>query len=235
MSFEAILTALADPTRRAILDRMRGGRLPVGQIAAPLPVSRPAVSQHLKVLVEAGLVTMVKDGRRNLYGLTPGGAVPLVEWLGALSTVVPAEVSTGSSRTLNVRLSLDETWQLFCEDVALWWPVSVVSMSAQSDGALPQAVILDAREGGLWQEILYDGTTGIWGHVVSADIGDRLVLDWRLGTPDGSRVVVQFQPEAGGTRVTVNHDADTPDMAEMWDLVLLQRFGAAAASSLSNF
>jgi DNA-binding transcriptional ArsR family regulator len=67
------LTALGDPTRRAIFERLAGGPLAVGELARDLPVSRPAVSQHLKVLKDAGLVVDRPDGTRRLYQLDPAG------------------------------------------------------------------------------------------------------------------------------------------------------------------
>ncbi len=69
----AMLTALGDPTRQAILDRLSHGPLAVGQLAEVLPVSRPAVSQHLKVLKDVGLVTDRQDGTRRLYQVDPDG------------------------------------------------------------------------------------------------------------------------------------------------------------------
>jgi DNA-binding transcriptional ArsR family regulator len=65
------MDALGDPTRREIMERLRTGPRPVGELAAELPVSRPAVSQHLRVLKEAGLVTERKDGTRRIYGVEP--------------------------------------------------------------------------------------------------------------------------------------------------------------------
>jgi DNA-binding transcriptional ArsR family regulator len=67
------LTALGDPTRRAIFERLAGGPRAVGELAHELPVSRPAVSQHLKVLKDAGLVVDRPDGTRRLYQLDPTG------------------------------------------------------------------------------------------------------------------------------------------------------------------
>jgi DNA-binding transcriptional ArsR family regulator len=67
------MTALGDPTRRAIFERLAEGPTAVGEIARDLPVSRPAVSQHLKVLKEAGLVSDRRDGTRRLYQLDPRG------------------------------------------------------------------------------------------------------------------------------------------------------------------
>lgn len=67
------MDALGDPTRRAIFEQLRRGPLAVGEIAAELPVSRPAVSQHLRVLKDAGLVTERREGTRRLYRLDPDG------------------------------------------------------------------------------------------------------------------------------------------------------------------
>jgi DNA-binding transcriptional ArsR family regulator len=67
------MDALGDPTRRAIFERLRRGPQAVGELAHGLPVSRPAVSQHLRVLKEAGLVTERQQGTRRLYRLEPRG------------------------------------------------------------------------------------------------------------------------------------------------------------------
>jgi DNA-binding transcriptional ArsR family regulator len=75
------LDALGDPTRRAVCEHLAAGPLAVGELAAQLPVSRPAVSQHLKVLKEAGLVFDRPMGNRRLYALNPVGAAALRSWL----------------------------------------------------------------------------------------------------------------------------------------------------------
>ena len=69
MGYEAALEILADPTRRTIVERLRKGPQPVGALARGLPVSRPAVSKHLRLMKEAGVVRMTEDGTRNLYEL----------------------------------------------------------------------------------------------------------------------------------------------------------------------
>lgn len=69
----AALSALADPTRRAIFERLAGSPSAVGDLARELPVSRPAVSQHLKVLKSAGLVTDHADGTRHIYSVDSAG------------------------------------------------------------------------------------------------------------------------------------------------------------------
>ena len=75
------LTALADPTRRAIFERVARKPLSVSEIAKNMPVSRPAVSQHLKVLKTAGLVTDHAEGTRRVYRIDPKGLGPIRAWL----------------------------------------------------------------------------------------------------------------------------------------------------------
>ena len=71
------MTALGDPTRRAVFERLQSGPTPVGEIAAGLPVTRSAVSQHLKVLKEAGLVMDRQVGTRRLYQVEPRAVAEL--------------------------------------------------------------------------------------------------------------------------------------------------------------
>jgi DNA-binding transcriptional ArsR family regulator len=76
-----VLDALGDPTRRAVLELLGDGPRPVGEIASELPISRPAVSQHLKVLKEARLVTDRADGTSRLYEVSPDGLDELRAYL----------------------------------------------------------------------------------------------------------------------------------------------------------
>ena len=71
MAYEAALVALSDPTRRLVFERILAAPRPVAAIAEGLPVSRPAVSQHLRVLKEAGLITEQRNGTRRLYSANP--------------------------------------------------------------------------------------------------------------------------------------------------------------------
>jgi DNA-binding transcriptional ArsR family regulator len=73
--------ALADPTRRAVLDLLRRGSLPAGQIAQAFPVSRPAISKHLRLLRRAHLVRERREGRRRLYHLNPEPLRAIDSWL----------------------------------------------------------------------------------------------------------------------------------------------------------
>ena len=75
------LAAIADPTRRHVFERLAAGPRSVGELAAGLPVSRPAVSQHLKVLKDAGLVADRAEGTRRVYEIDPHGIGGLRAWL----------------------------------------------------------------------------------------------------------------------------------------------------------
>ncbi len=81
MAYGNALTVLADPTRREVFERLRNGPRPVNVLAAGLPVSRPAVSQHLKVLKQAGLVEERSEGVRRIYSLRREGLLELRAWL----------------------------------------------------------------------------------------------------------------------------------------------------------
>lgn len=81
VSIATAMTALADPTRRALIEGLRNGPLPVCDLARTVPVSRPAVSQHLRVLTEAGLLEVAQHGTRRLYSIAPDGVAELRAYL----------------------------------------------------------------------------------------------------------------------------------------------------------
>jgi DNA-binding transcriptional ArsR family regulator len=78
---EATFSALADPTRRAVLDLLRKGRQPAGQIAQAFPISRPAISKHLRLLRRAHLVNEQREGRNRFYRLNPEPLKAVDSWL----------------------------------------------------------------------------------------------------------------------------------------------------------
>jgi DNA-binding transcriptional ArsR family regulator len=92
------LDALSDPTRRRIFEELRGGPRSVGDLAAGLPVSRPAVSQHLRVLEDVGLVTHRRNGTRHLYELDAAGVEVLRDWVDGFWTEALARFKQAAER-----------------------------------------------------------------------------------------------------------------------------------------
>ena len=95
---EAVFDALGEPVRRRILELLHDGPTPVGQLADRLPVGRPAVSKHLRVLSDAGLIEHRSVGTRNLYALAPGGLAAAQQWLAATWDTVLAAYAKEVSR-----------------------------------------------------------------------------------------------------------------------------------------
>lgn len=81
VAYAIAVDALADPTRRRVFEILRRGPASVGALAAELPVSRPAVSQHLKALLAARLVTFRREGARHVYAIDQHGLLELRAWL----------------------------------------------------------------------------------------------------------------------------------------------------------
>jgi DNA-binding transcriptional ArsR family regulator len=82
-----VFAAIADPTRRSILEDLASGERDAGTIASGFPISQPAVSQHLAVLRDAGLVAVRREGTRRVYRLDDGGLEPLGEWVDRYRTM----------------------------------------------------------------------------------------------------------------------------------------------------
>src|SRR5438067_13037739 len=95
---QAGLSALADPTRRQIFERVAERPRSVGELADGLPVSRPAVSQHLRVLKGAGLVTDEQQGTRRLYRIEPDGLAELRGWFDSFWDTALAELKAAAGR-----------------------------------------------------------------------------------------------------------------------------------------
>ncbi len=103
MNGHAQLQALADPTRRGIFERLTERPSSVGELAARLPVSRPAVSQHLRILEDASLVLHTPDGTRNIYRVDPRGLGALRTYLDAMWGRALADFKTVAEATYKGR------------------------------------------------------------------------------------------------------------------------------------
>ncbi|MEL6915516.1 MAG: metalloregulator ArsR/SmtB family transcription factor [Pseudomonadota bacterium] len=259
MSDHALFAALADPNRAALVDRLRRGPAPVAQLAAPLPISRPAVSQHLKVLSDAGLVTCIRDGNRRVYRLSAGTLAALKAYADALWEDALASYATeAKTRAKELAMSLDpvvkiitvplppaEAFTLFTRGLASWWPVESHSLSAE-DAETPKALTVEEKEGGRIEETRQDGTRHPWGRFTAWEPGRRVAIRWHVGRPEDQATVidVRFEAQPNGTRVTLIHDGWAalgeagPDIRGGyfvgWDMVLGQRFLGACHGALAS-
>ena len=221
-------TALGDPTRRAIFERLVERPRAVGELADGLPVSRPAVSQHLKVLKSAGLVLDRQAGKRRIYQVDPDGLAALRAeldrfWnttLTAYKAVVekPAKeilMSTQAEATTTVRASIvveapiERAFQVFTSQFD--------SIKPREHNLLQVEVaetVLEPRVGGYIYDRGVDGSECRWSRVLAFEPPDRLVFSWDISPQwqiesdpaKTSEVEVRFIAEAPErTRVEVEH------------------------------
>ena len=262
MAYDQIFSALSDPNRRAILERLRSGPQAGGALAQHFPISRPAVSQHLKVLVDAGLLSIEPCGARNLYALSPQGIDRLRDYTAALWDDALTAFETAAKtreqeinmaldqiedieKTLVVPVNQDEAFRIFTADLAHWWPVQSHSLSAGKK-ALPKDVEVEPREGGQILETLPDGTKSAWARITTWAPGQRLALNWHVGREeaDATTLDVRFLPHPAGCEVHLTHGGWTAlgsqaqAMAETyksgWDIVLGHCFGGACKLRMAS-
>jgi DNA-binding transcriptional ArsR family regulator len=218
------LSALADPTRRAIFERLvQRGPSAVVEIAQAFPVSRPAVSQHLKALVGAGLVVAATAGNRRIYAVDPAGIAALHRWVDARWQHVldhfthaahqqGAIMSTSArippvQKTCTVPLPPESAFDLFTARMGEWWPVQSHSISA--DTAAVRDLRFEGRVGGRVIEVTADGQEYSWADVLAWNPPTRFVLSWHP-TPEpvaASRLEVKFRAVEDGTEVVLTHSA----------------------------
>jgi DNA-binding transcriptional ArsR family regulator/uncharacterized protein YndB with AHSA1/START domain len=248
------LAALSDETRRAILAQLRRGEQAVGQLAAVLPVTRPAVSQHLKVLRSAGLVSERTDGTRHLYRLAPSGLAVVRAYVEELwdvtldryASAAQAARRTGGDmptstiaplfKTIVVPLTVKDAFDLFFTRMSTWWPLA--THSVYEEGA--DAVTVDGRHGGHLVEHARDGRAADWGEIREGDPPRRAVFTWHPGYSDGpsTEVEVRFTADGEFTRVDLEHrgwealgsraEAARDGYEKGWNTVFAARYGSAA-------
>lgn len=235
MDGSAQLTVLADPTRRAVFEFLvQRGPSAVVDVAQAFPVSRPAVSQHLKALVDAGLVTAAAAGNRRIYAVDPAGLSALHSWVDArwqavLDSFVRAARLEGAimshatikippiRKTCTVPLSPEAAFELFTARMREWWPVGTHSISENT--AAVRALRFEGRVGGRVVEVTTDGREYSWADVLAWNPPTRFVLSWHptVEPVAASRLEVTFTAVEGGTEVVLTHGA--------WE-----EFGAAGTS-----
>jgi DNA-binding transcriptional ArsR family regulator/uncharacterized protein YndB with AHSA1/START domain len=222
------VAALADPTRLGIFERLAGGPSSVVALARHFPVSRPAVSQHLRVLKGVGLVRVRADGNRRIYELDAAGVAILRTYferfwsraLGAFQaaaerptdrrrTSVTHDVTDAVVRqTVTVNMPVERAFALFTDGMATWWPES------HHLGGVPAEMVLEHRAGGRIFDRYTDGREQDWARVIAFEPPSRFVFGWHLTgdwsfDPDpehASTVEIRFIAEsATRTRVDLEH------------------------------
>jgi len=226
------LGLLGDPTRRAIFELLARKPCSVGELAKRLPVSRPAVSQHLRVLKDGGLVASRSEGTRRVYRLDPDGVGALRAYLDGIwgealrafqmaAEAVPVDMEQEPLRmsetstipaihaTITVSVPIERAFRVFTDSFNTWWPREY--HIGQADIA---EAVLEPRQGGRWYERGVDGTECERGRVLSWEPPHRLVVTWQINgewqfDPDplhASEIEVRFTSDGTGrTTVEVEH------------------------------
>lgn len=222
---DSALEALGDSTRRTIIGRLAAGPRDVGGISAGMPVGRAAVSMHLRVLKDAGLVGDQAVGNRRVYHLEPEGLRRLrdhLDWywersLAAYqraaealareqSMTIEQEIVVAKTQRVNAPVAV--AFEAFVSQE--WWPVHTHHL-AEPPG---REVVLEPFTGGRWYERAADGAETDWGTVLAWQPPHRLLLSFQV-SPEwtyeqdpgrGSQIEVTFTPEGPHvTRVDFTH------------------------------
>lgn len=223
MSADAQLNALADSTRRSIFEMLVQRPLSVGSIAQGLPVSRPAVSQHLRVLADAGLVSSRQEGARRVYSVRPEGLETLHQWLDSMwvnaldrfeQAAIKEQQMTDQTtpaippviKTRQIPIPLDAAFQLFTKGMTTWWPLDTHSIGAGED-ATPSSVRFEGRIGGRVVEVAEDNSECAWAEVIAWQPPNRVMLAWHPSRDPvaASILEVRFTPKDGGTELHLEH------------------------------
>ena len=185
--------ALADPTRRTIFERLIEHPSAVGELARELPVSRPAVSQHLKVLKDAGLVVDKRAGKQRVYQVDPGGLATLraeldrfwTKTLAAYKTVVEQPTQGDPMSTLaadtSVRTSIvveapiSRAFKVFTEDFGRFKPAEHNMLKV----AIAETVF-EPKVGGFLYDRGVDGSVCRWARVLAYEPPNRVVFSWDI-------------------------------------------------------
>lgn len=233
---ETQLGALAVETRRAIYTMLLERPRSVTEVAAGLPVSRPAVSQHLKVLLDADLARVTTIGNRRVYAANPTGMRALRDWVDEMWSLAMGNFAGFAEKEMEKMSNSDRerlaplvkvitvpgepgiVFELFTSRMGEWWPLA--THSTGGDAVVDARV--DPEIGGRIYEVTRDGTEHEWGRVLEWAPGERLGFDWHPGLPvsQSTHVEITFRPIAEGTEVTLIHDgweARGEDAITVWE------------------
>jgi DNA-binding transcriptional ArsR family regulator/uncharacterized protein YndB with AHSA1/START domain len=204
------LDALGDGNRRAIVEILADGASSVQQIADRLPISRPAVSRHLRLLKEAGLVADRPDGTRRVYELRAEGVDAIREYFAQVWGQAVARfrlVAENSTHTVpsaaplvvefQVDVPTEQAFDVWTRRCATWWP------SSHTLSGDPAAITFEPRAGGRIVERGHDGQEHAWGEVLDWEPPGRLRYLWHLffDRSEATEVEITFTPAGAATAV----------------------------------
>jgi DNA-binding transcriptional ArsR family regulator/uncharacterized protein YndB with AHSA1/START domain len=235
-----MLDAVGDPVRRRIVDRLAAGPLAVGEIAEHMPVGRPAISMHLRLLLSAGVVTARRSGNRRLYRLNPDAMHELQEhfrgyWEQAMAAFKDAAEEEASSvmdvkqreevmttTTVTVKAPLDVAFRVFAG--LRWWPIETHHL-AEPPG---EEAVLEPFVGGRWYERGPGSREQDWGTVLAWEPPHRILLSWHF-SPDWT-----YEPDpARSSEIEVRFTAAGPDQTlVVYSHRHLERYGEEAAERM---
>jgi DNA-binding transcriptional ArsR family regulator len=255
IDLDSALDALGDPMRRRIIGRLAAGPLDVGAIAAVMPISRTAVSMHLRVLKAAGLVSDQAAGNRRVYHLQPDALQQLrdhLDWYWERSLAayqrdaerrakelhMTTEQEIVVAKTVRVNAPVAIAFDVFVGQQ--WWPVDTHHL-AEPHGS---EAVLEAFTGGRWYERAADGTETDWGTVLAWQPPYRLLLTWQVSPrwtyeedpARASEIEVTFTPEGPHvTRVdfTHRHLERYDTQAELMRKILDEKGGGALLTAFA--
>jgi DNA-binding transcriptional ArsR family regulator len=195
MSYQAVLEALADPVRREILFQLHHGPASVGELALAAPVTRPAVSRHLRILEQAGLVAYEAHGTKNVYRLDRHGISELREWLEELDPAVAEDRGLALPpirKRAVVPAAPGQAFEVFTAATATWWVQGNVAMECREGGAVTET----SR-----------GRSARWGTISAWQPPHSLTIEWHPGRPaaQSTEVEIRFAGAAGQTVVQLEH------------------------------
>lgn len=239
-----LLDLVGDPTRRSILELLRRRPRSVAALADELPVSRPAVSKHLKLMLEAGLVGVTQRGTRRIYRIRPETFGEIVRywdgfWTGVLDEFkrhaeneeerMTEKTGLVVRKEIVVERSRDDAFRIFTTEMAQWWPTATHSIH----GDAVTDVLFETHVDGRIAEVTTDGAIVEWGRVLEWDAPGGFTVSWKPNLDAGahrSTWVICFESIGDEiTRIELVHSGfegfDDPDAIRAqyepgWDLVL---------------
>jgi len=213
--------ALSDPTRRRIFELVAAAPTAVGALADQLPISRPAVSQHLKVLSDAGLVTVEQVGTKRIYTAEVAALDTISHWLHGLWDTALDAFSVAARKehqamppipavikTRTVPLPQRAAYDLFTQRLDTWWPLESHSIGADTDNPTTK-VHFEPRVGGRVVETRQDGQECSWADVIAWQPHHRFVVAWHPNEQPvaASILEVTFTSVDAGTELRLEHRA----------------------------